>query len=182
MKQDISEDIQIPEGIQVTLANGLFKVKGPKGDCEKTLTLPSIEAKIEGGKIIFSSKNATLREKKIIMTFIAHLKNLFKGVSEGHTYKLKVCSSHFPMTAVVKGSQVEVKNFYGEQIPRQITIPQGVSAKIDGQIIVLEGVNKELVSQTAATIEQSTKRPGFDKRRFQDGIFLIEKDGKSLIR
>jgi large subunit ribosomal protein L6 len=44
----------------------------------------------------------------------------------------------------------------------------------------VEGIDKELTSQTAALIEKLTRRPGFDKRIFQDGIFMIEKDGKPL--
>jgi large subunit ribosomal protein L6 len=180
MKQDMNEELDIPQGIQVHLNKGVFTVKGPKGDVSKELHNPRIESKVESGKIIFTSKNATQREKKMIMTFIAHLKGLFKGVAHTHTYKLKVCSSHFPMTVAIKGNTIEIKNFFGEQVPRSTKIPAGVSVKVDGQIIIVEGINKELVGQAAAQIEQTTKRPGFDKRIFQDGIFMIEKDGKSL--
>jgi large subunit ribosomal protein L6 len=180
MKQTITEELEIPKGTQVTLNKGTFHIKGPKGETSKELHLPLITSKVEGDKIIFSSENATQREKRMIMTFIAHLKGLFKGVTHGHTYKMKVCSSHFPMTVSVKGNNLEIKNFFGEQVPRNTKLPQGVNVKVDGQILVVEGVNKELVSQTAAKIELTTKRPGFDRRTFQDGIFIIEKDGKLI--
>ncbi|MBN2141999.1 50S ribosomal protein L6 [Candidatus Woesearchaeota archaeon] len=182
MKADINEKFAIPEGIQVSLADGTFTVKGPKGQVSRKLSLPGINSKVEGSEIAFSSKNATQREKKIIMTFKAHLKSMFKGVTEGHVYKLKVCSSHFPMTAAVKGSQLEIKNYFGEQIPRTFEIPQGVTVKVDGQVIMVDGVEKELVGQTAAKIELGTKRARFDKRIFQDGIYLTEKDGKPVGR
>ena len=52
--------------------------------------------------------------------------------------------------------------------------------KINAPEIVVEGINKELTSQTAASIEQMTRRPGFDKRIFQDGIYITEKDGKKI--
>jgi large subunit ribosomal protein L6 len=180
MKAEMKEEVEIPQGIQLSVHKGVFHAKGAKGEVSKELHLPRIESRIEGNKIIFHAKSATQREKRMIMTFIAHLKSLFKGVSQGHTYKLKVCASHFPMTASVKGSVLEVKNFFGEQVPRNTPIPPGVSVKVDGQVIVVEGADKELTGQTAALIEKSTKRPGFDKRIFQDGIFLIEKDGKSV--
>ena len=47
-------------------------------------------------------------------------------------------------------------------------------------IIEVEGTDKELTSQQAASIEQLTRRPGYDKRVFQDGIYIIEKDGKRI--
>ena len=180
MKQDFTEKLAIPNGIQVSAHEGIFKVKGPKGEVSRELHNPRITSKVEGSTVAFTAKGGTQREKKLVMTFIAHLKTTFKGVEKGHTYKLKLCSSHFPMTAAVKGSLLEIKNFFGEQVPRTTPIPQGVSAKVDGAVVTLEGVNKELVSQTAANIEASTKRPGFDKRIFQDGIYIFEKDGKPL--
>lgn len=180
MKATMNETLDIPEGVSVSVKHGVFHVKGAKGEVTRELHMPRIESKVEGKEIIFNSKNATQREKKLIMTFIAHLKGAFKGVTEGHVYRLKLCSSHFPMTAAVKGSQLEIKNFFGEQTPRFAPIPAGVSVKVDGQVVTVEGVHKELVSQTAAEMEKATKRPGFDKRIFQDGLFIIEKDGKLI--
>lgn len=180
MKHDIQEELEIPHGVDVKLHNGVFTVKGPKGEVVRELKSPTIKSEISGNVIKFESSGSTQREKKLVMTFMAHLGSMFEGVQRGHTYKLKVCSSHFPMTVAVKAGQLEIKNFIGETVPRHARIPQGVNVKVDGQVIVVEGVNKEVVSQTAARIEQVTKRPGFDKRIFQDGIFIIEKDGKLL--
>lgn len=180
MKVQLTEELDIPQGINVTAKQGTFHIKGPKGEVTRVLHSPRIESKVEGSTIVFNSKGATQREKKLVMTYIAHLKTAFKGTTKGHTYKLKVCSSHFPMTVALKGSQLEIKNYFGEQTPRHVTIPQGVTCKVSGAEIVLEGASKELTGQTAATIELSTKRPGFDKRIFQDGIFITEKDGEAF--
>ena len=73
-----------------------------------------------------------------------------------------------------------VKNFIGEKVPRTVSINEGVSVKIEGTEIVVEGFDKEKTGQMAASIEQMTRRPGFDERIFQDGIYLIEKDGKVI--
>jgi large subunit ribosomal protein L6 len=180
IKQTMKETLDIPQGVTVTANNGTFSVKGLKGEVKRPLHDPRIMSRIEGKEIVFEAESATQREKKKIMTYIAHLKTMFTGVQKGHEYKLKVCSSHFPMTVAVKGAMLEIKNFLGETVPRTVAVPQGVSMKVDGQFIVLDGVSKELVSQTAARIELKTKRPGFDKRIFQDGIYIIEKDGKAL--
>jgi large subunit ribosomal protein L6 len=181
MKVEMKEELEIPQGIHVTVdGSGLFAVKGTKGEVKRKLFNPRIKVHVAGSNVIFESKNATQREKKMIKSYIAHIKGMFNGVQNGHVYKLKVCASHFPMTANVKGSVLEVKNFIGESVPRLMPIPAGVSVKVDGQLIVVDGIDKELVGRTAARIEQITRRPGFDKRIFQDGIYLIEKDGKPL--
>lgn len=170
----------MPEGIAVKIENKIFWVKGKKGEVQKKLYNPRINSRIVGNKIVFESKKATQREKKLIKAYLAHLRNMIKGVNEGHSYKLKICSGHFPMSVGVKGNVFEIKNFIGETVPRTLTIPEGVKVTADGQFIVVEGINKDLTSQTAALIEKLTRRPGFDKRIFQDGIFIIEKDGRPL--
>ena len=55
-----------------------------------------------------------------------------------------------------------------------------VKINITGTEVVIEGINKEDVSQCAASIEQLTRRANFDRRIFQDGIYLISKDGKNV--
>ena len=52
--------------------------------------------------------------------------------------------------------------------------------KVNKEEIVVSGIDKEKVSQAAASIETLTRRQGFDRRRFQDGIYIISKDGKKL--
>ena len=52
--------------------------------------------------------------------------------------------------------------------------------KLNGEMISVTGINKEIVSQAAADIEQLTRRVGFDRRIFQDGIYIVEKDGKVI--
>lgn len=180
MKQDMREELEIPQGITVTVQDGVFTVKGPKGELTRSMKIPSIHFSVSGNNIILESKKATQREKRMIKSYIAHLKYMMKGVEKTHSYKLKVCASHFPMTVAVKGNLFEIKNYIGETVSRTLPIPKGVSIKVDGQIVIVEGVDKELTGHIAAWIEQKTKRPGFDKRIFQDGIYIIEKDGKPI--
>jgi len=180
MKQDYKEEIQIPEGVEVTLEKGIFTVKGEKGEVARTLFHPKINSKIEGSKVIFTVLKGTQKEKKLLFTYMAHLRNLIKGVTQGVIYKLKICASHFPMTVTNNDNIFEVKNFIGEKIPRKLNLPKEVNVNVNGSEIVLEGINKEVVGQAAASIEKLTRRSGFDRRVFQDGIYITEKDGKVM--
>lgn len=181
MKVDkLEEKIPIPEGVTFSYENGVCKVNGPKGEAEKKLFHPGLEIVSQDGEIVLSYKNATKREKKIIFTYKSHIKNLFNGVLNGNKYELKICSGHFPMNVSVNGNVFTVKNFIGEKVPRTLTIKHGVSVKLDGDKITVEHQNKEFASQTAADIEILTRRRGFDRRIFQDGIYITVKNGKAM--
>ena len=107
-------------------------------------------------------------------------KKILKGVVEGHVYQLKICSSHFPMSAAVNNGEFSVKNFLGEKVPRTIKIKENVDVKVEGDIITVESPDKELAGQTAASIEQLCKITNRDRRIFQDGIYIISKAGKEI--
>lgn len=181
MKIDkIEETIELPEGVSATLENARLTMKGPKGEVSRVFLSKRVSIVINGNKISFVAENITRREKKILFTFKAHVANMARGVAEGHTYRLKICSGHFPMNVSVKGVAFEIKNFIGEAVPRTMPITQGVDVKVEGDIITVSGIEKENVAQVAARIENLTRRPGFDSRIFQDGVYIIEKDGKLI--
>lgn len=178
--EELLETIKVPEGCTFTLNNKLMSVKGPKGELSRSVPDKKIKIDVKGNEVVLSYKNATKREKRMLLTTRAHINNLIKGVLEGFVYKLKICSGHFPMNVSLKGDVLEIKNFIGEKVPRTLKIGTGASVKINGDEIVVEALDKEVAGQTAASIEKLTKRPGFDKRIFQDGIYITEKDGKKL--
>ncbi|RMF05964.1 50S ribosomal protein L6 [Candidatus Woesearchaeota archaeon] len=176
----MNEKITLPEGIQAAYENNELVVKGPKGEVRKKLLAPRISIAVDGNSVVLSSKNATKREKTLMGTFKAHIRNLIKGAQEGYTYKLKICAGHFPMNVSVSGNEFVVKNFLGEKVPRKVKIREGAAVKVEGDIVVVESNNKEIAGQMAADIEQLTVVKNRDRRIFQDGIFIIEKDSKKI--
>jgi len=83
--------------------------------------------------------------------------------------------AHFPMKAIVKGSEFVIENFLGEKAPRRAPILGETKVVVQGDQVLLTGPNVEEVGQTAANIEQATKIRGFDPRVFQDGIYITSK-------
>lgn len=176
----IKEKMTIPKNIQVEIVGTKVIVSGEKGKLERDFKFHGIQLKKEGEILIVSSERDSKREKRILGTFKAHFKNLVRGVERGFEYELKICSSHFPMSVSVENNFVTIKNFLGEKIPRKAKILEGVGASVESDIIKVFGVDREMVGQTAANIEKSTRRPGFDPRVFQDGIYLTNKAGRKI--
>src|SRR3989304_1348747 len=125
MAKEIKALINIPEGVSVKLEGALLTVKGKAGEVRRDFFNPLVKIAQEGQKLRISAIRDTKRELKLVKTFAAHIRNMIKGAGEGCRYVLKICSGHFPMSVAVKGDQFEVKNFYGEKIPRILKIKKG---------------------------------------------------------
>ena len=82
------------------------------------------------------------------------------------------------MKVAVKGDRVEIDNYMGGHAPRFANIVGGCKVKVNGADVTVEGIDIEAVGQTAANIERAASRGGFDKRVFQDGIYVIKKSHK----
>lgn len=174
------EEMEVPEGVTVEKQGRDLIAKGPKGEVRRQLYSPRVDLTVENNKVVLSTAAMRKREKAIIGTYRAHIKNMLRGVTEGHIYKLKICSGHFPVNVSFSNNVLTVKNFIGEKVPRTLSVSSEVSVKVDGDMITVESPNKEAAGQTAGSIEKLTRRVNFDKRIFQDGIYIIEKDGKPI--
>lgn len=173
-------ELDIPEKVQVAVEDKFVIVKGPLGEIKKELFNPNIRILVKDNKVILESKKFTRKEKRLIGTFRAHIKNMIQGVIKKYSYILKICSSHFPMNVSVTNNMLVVKNFMGEKKPRVLKLKEGVDVRVEGDKIIVEGIDKELCGQVAASIEQLTQRAGYDPRIFQDGIWICSKADKEV--
>lgn len=171
----IKESLKIPEGVDVEIRGHLVKVKGHKGECSRDFVYPGLKIEKHEDKITFEYEKPTKREKRMVNTFKAHIKNMIKGVNEGISYKLKICSTHFPMSVKVEHGNVVISNFFGEKVPRKAKIVDGVHVKIEGDEIIVDGVDKEKVGLTAGRIEQATRITNKSRIIFQDGCYITHK-------
>ena len=85
------------------------------------------------------------------------------------------------MNVSVKNNEFIIKNFIGEKYPRVLKLDPAVKVKVDGEVVVVEASDIEVAGQTAGSIEKLSTRTGFDRRIFQQGIFIIEKPKKGQI-
>jgi len=173
-------EVEFPANVKAEVAGKKVKITGPNGTLEREFNFPLMALSLEGNAVKIAFKDATRKEKMQAGTAEAHIANMILGVQQKHVYKLKICASHFPMTAAVTGDTFTLKNFLGEKIPRVAKIEPGVSVKVEGQEITVEGADIEKTGMVAARIEQVTKISKRDIRIFQDGIYMTKKPKKDI--
>ncbi|MCS7123126.1 MAG: 50S ribosomal protein L6 [Candidatus Aenigmarchaeota archaeon] len=170
-----SKEVLVNENVQIEI-NGLkVKVRGPKGEVEREFkTIYNILLERKNNKIIVSCESERRKEKAVVGAIATHIKNMIDGVINGYYAKLKAVYMHFPIKLEVKEGKLFIKNFLGEKAIRVVE-PVGKSKiRVDNEFIIVEGIDKEDVMQTANKIEQICRITGYDRRVFLDGIYIIE--------
>ena len=174
---DIKEIITIPKNVEIRIEHDNVWVKGEKGEISRTLSHPKIKLSINDKNIQLECKTPTKKEKALAGTFVAHIKNMIKGVTNGFEYKMKTVFSHFPIKTSVDGNEFIIENFLGERSARKAKILEGIDVEVKGDNVSVRGIDKEKVGQTVANIERATRITNRDIRIFQDGVYLVSNRG-----
>jgi large subunit ribosomal protein L6 len=173
---EISRTIQVPDGVTVSLEGRKLTVKGAKGTLQRDFSHIPVSISAEGNTVRVWAEWPRKKEAALVGTINSHIQNLIIGVQKGFTYKIKIVFSHFPISVKVQGKTVLIENFTGERRARKTNIIGDVKVKIEAEDILVQGLNLEDVSQTAANIEQGTKVRRKDPRVFLDGLYVFERN------
>ena len=173
----IKHNIALPDGVSASITDGVLTVKGPKGEVSREFQSSRVVLLQDGAGLMVRIDLPRRKEKALAGTWNAHIRNMVKGVSTGFSYTLRCFYSHFPMTMKVEGSEFVVNNYFGERVPRRADILSGVDVRVENKTdVIVSGIDKEAVGQTAANIERSTTVKNRDRRVFQDGIYRVSKE------
>jgi large subunit ribosomal protein L6 len=173
---EISRTIQVPDGVDVTLDKRKVTVKGAKGTLTRDFSYVPVSIEAEDAKTVrIWAEWPRKKEASLVGTVNSHIQNMITGVEKGFLYKLKIVFSHFPISVKVQDKFVLIENFTGERQGRKAKIIGDVKVKVESEDVLVEGINLEDVSQTAANIEQATKVKKKDPRVFLDGIYVYER-------
>jgi large subunit ribosomal protein L6 len=167
--------VEIPEGVEGMLDGRVITIKGEKGELVRDFSHAPIQIQLEGKKVTVQASWPRKKEAALVGTVRSHIQNMIKGVTKGFTYKLKIVFSHFPITVKIQGKTLTIQNFTGERNPRKAKIMGDTKVTVKGDDIIVQGINLEDVSQTAANIQNATKIRNKDPRVFLDGIYVSEK-------
>ena len=145
--------IAIPAGVTVEIAeNNQVTVKGPKGTLSRVL--PSeMEIKQEGAEIIVTRPNDLKKMKSLHGLTRTLINNMVVGVTSGYQKTLEINGVGY--RASKSGNKLTMNLGYSH--PVEMTDPEGVESTVEGNKIIVKGIDKEKVGQYAAEIR--------DKRR-----------------
>jgi len=172
---EVVKSVEVPDGVEVQVEGRVVTVKGEKGTLTRDFSKMPVTIELNGKTIKIRANWPRKRETALVGTVSSHIKNMIVGVTKGFTYKLKIVFSHFPISVKVQGDIVLIENFTGERSPRKAKIMGDVKVLAKGDDVIVQGINLEDVSQTAANIQNATKVKKKDPRVFLDGIYVYER-------
>jgi large subunit ribosomal protein L6 len=171
-----SKEIVVPSEVSVEISGERVKVSGPKGSLERKIDLNETKVEKKDNKIVVSSESERRKDKALVGSVAAHIRNLMEGVTKGYVYKLKVIYSHFPIQVKIEKDKVVFSNFLGERTSRIAKIVGKTEVKLEGADITVSGIDLEDAGQTASNLELATRRTGYDKKVFQDGCYIVSRE------
>ena len=145
--------VAIPAGVTVDIAEGnKVTVKGPKGTLERVLP-EEMEIKLEDGHVVVTRPNDLKKMKSLHGLTRTLVNNMVVGVTDGFTKQLEVNGVGYKASKAGKKLTLNL----GYSHPVEMEDPEGLESTVEGNKIIIKGIDKEKVGQYAAEIR--------DKRR-----------------
>ena len=145
--------VVVPAGVEVKVAeNNEITVKGPKGTLVRILPA-EMDVKVEDGHVVVTRPNDLKKMKSLHGLTRSLVQNMVTGVNEGYTKELEVNGVGY--RAQKQGKKLVLALGYSH--PVEMEDPEGLETVVDGNKIIVKGIDKEKVGQFAAEIR--------DKRR-----------------
>ena len=143
--------IAIPEGVTVTIDGNHVTVKGPKGTLERDIN-PAVTAKVENNEVIVSIDNEENGNLHGLTRTLIH--NMIEKKEKEFTRTLQINGVGY--RAQKQGTNLVMNLGYSHQVIMEA--PEGITYDVpDANTIIVRGISKELVGQTAAVVR--SKRP-----------------------
>ena len=140
--------VAVPAGVEVKIAeNNVVTVKGPKGTLEKALPT-EMSIKLEDGQVVVTRPNDLKKMKSLHGLTRTLIQNMVIGVSQGYEKALEVNGVGY--RAQKQGKKLVLSLGYSH--PVEMEDPEGLESTVDGNKIVVKGIDKEKVGQYAAEI------------------------------
>ena len=142
--------VVIPAGVSVDIQPGnVVTVKGPKGELKRELDHEmTIEQK--DNEIIVTRPDDLKRHKALHGLTRALLHNMVVGVTDGFTKTLEINGVGY--RAQKQGKKLVLSLGYSH--PIEMEDPEGLESTVDGNKIIIKGIDKQAVGQYAANIRE----------------------------
>jgi large subunit ribosomal protein L6 len=168
--------IPIPSGVEVTVTAGRVKVVGPRGELQRELP-EHIDVQRTDGEILVTRQNEVREVRALHGLVRSLLANMVQGVTEGFEKRLEIQGVGYRVSK--KGDDLEVLIGYSHPVSKKA--PGGIEFEVPTPTrIVVRGIDKELVGQTAAEIRAIRKPEPYKAKGIRyEGEQVRRKAGKA---
>ena len=147
--------INIPSGVEVSIAGRTVTVKGPKGTLSRDIP-GDIVVRKEDNTLLVERPNDERTNRSLHGLSRTLVNNMVVGVTEGFAKELEIVGVGY--RAELKGPSALRLNL-GFSHPVDVNAPEGVTFEVPVQTrIIIKGIDKEAVGQVAANI-RSIRKP-----------------------
>jgi large subunit ribosomal protein L6 len=171
--------IELPDGTEASVKDGAITVKGKKGELSQGLhKLVKVEIK---DKLVMVNvdKPEQKQERSLWGLYRSLINNMVVGVNEGFEKKLEVNGVGY--RANLSGKKLTLNVGYSH--PVEFTLPEGIDGQVEGKIITISGMDKQLVGEIAAQIRKTRKPEPYKGKgiKYIDEI-VRRKEGKAAVK
>lgn len=169
------QPIDLPSGVTITVDPQTITVSGSKGTLSQ-FTMPGITVKQEENQVLVTrvDDEAVHRSKHGLMRSLVN--NMIVGVSQGFSKQLELNGVGYRVA--LAGNALKMHLGFSHEVT--YTLPAGITATVEQNIITISGVDKQQVGQVAAEIRALKKpEPYKGKGLKYVGERIIRKSGKS---
>jgi large subunit ribosomal protein L6 len=175
--------IEIASGVEISMANGLVKVKGPKGELSQEID-SSINVEIADGKVTLSRSSDLKDIRAKHGLYRSLINNMVVGVSTGWKREMEMIGVGYRCKAA--GQQLELTLGFSHpivfELPKEIKL-EARAEKGENPRITLESYDKQLLGQVAAKIRSlRAPEPYKGKGVRYVGEYVRKKAGKSAAK
>ena len=167
--------VAVPAGVTASLNGADLTVKGPKGELAMTF-VPEVTVAQDDAGIQVSPANDTKRARSMWGMQRTLVANMVEGVTNGFSKKLEINGVGY--RAQLKGSSLNLQLGFSHDV--EFPIPQGIKIETPDQTtVVISGINKQLVGETAAKIREYRKPEPYKGKGIKyEGEYIFRKEGK----
>jgi large subunit ribosomal protein L6 len=141
--------ITIPAGVEVKIDKDTLEVKGPKGKLSMKL-FSQINVEIKDNEILLTPRKEDLKSKALWGLSRTLISNMVDGVTKGFEKRLEINGVGFK--AGVEGKKLVLNVGLSHTV--DIDAPEEIEFKVEKNVIIVTGINKELVGQISAAIRR----------------------------
>lgn len=145
--------ILIPENVKVSYKDGVLAVAGPFGETSRIFK-KDIKIIIGDNSLLLNPQKTTKENLALWGTYVSHIKNMITGVTKNFEKKLVIEGIGFK--AQLEGMVLALS--LGLSHPIKVEIPDDIKVKVEKNVIIVSGVDKEKIGQFAAKI-RALKKP-----------------------